>query len=182
MPIYEGKASYVSCRLTAPEARGSTIASSASNPPSTEMPRKDIESAIRKSVDNLVAELTELLRESALETVREALANELVPMPRSAGRPRKSAGKAGGSAKKSGKRVRRTIEDLEAYADRIHNYVQSHPGVGVVAISKGVRLTTKDVKRPIQMLLAAKRLRTEGQKRGTTYFTGKKAKKKARKA
>jgi len=153
------------------------------------MPTKDIESAIRASVDNLVAELTELIRESALETVREALANELVPMPRPVGRPRKNSGrgpgrprKAGGSAKKSGKRVRRTIEDLENYADRIHDYVQSHPGVGVAAISKGVRLTTKDVKRPIQMLLAKKRLRTEGQKRGTTYFAGMKAKKTARKA
>ena len=153
------------------------------------MPTKDIEFAIRSSVDNLVAELTELIRESALETVREALSNELIPMPRSVGRPRKKAGrgpgrprKAGGSAKKSGKRVRRTMEDLEGYADRIQAYVKSHPGIGVVAISKGVRLTTKDIKRPIQMLLAKKRLRTEGAKRGTTYFAGKKAKKVAGKA
>ena len=153
------------------------------------MPTKDIESAIRSSIDNLVAELTDLIRESALETVREALTNELIPMPRSVGRPRKKSGrgpgrprKTGGTAKKSGKRVRRTMEDLEGYADRIQGYVQSHPGIGVVAISKGVRLTTKDVKRPIQMLLADKRIRTEGAKRGTTYFAGKKAKKAARKA
>ncbi len=155
------------------------------------MSSKNIETAIRDSVDNFVAELSDLIRESALETVREALANELVPTPRSVGRPakrpvgrpRKTAGrKPGRPAKKSGKRVRRTIEDLEGFAERIHTYVQSHPGVGVVAIGKGVRLSTKDVKRPIQMLLGAKRLRTEGAKRGTTYFAGKKGKKGARKA
>ena len=147
------------------------------------MPRKDIESAIRSSVDNLVAELTDLIRESAMETVREALANELAGAPRPVGRPRKNAAaRPGRPAKKSGKRVRRTIEDLEAYAERISAFVQSHPDSGVVAIAKGVNLSTKDVKRPIQMLLAAKRIRTEGQKRGTTYFAGGKGAKAAKPA
>ena len=64
----------------------------------------------------------------------------------------------------------------------ILSYLSSNPGVGVVQISKGVRRSTKDTKRPIQMLLTTKQIRTEGQKRGTTYFAGKKGKRGARKA
>ncbi|MFT5285150.1 MAG: hypothetical protein ACI8TQ_001312 [Planctomycetota bacterium] len=100
-------------------------------------------------------------------------------------KPAKAKAKAKKSApapKKSGTRVRRSADDLEQTAGMILSYLSSNPGVGVDAISKGVRRTTKDTKRPIQMLLSAKQIRTEGQKRGTTYYAGKKGKKAARKA
>ena len=166
------------------------------------MSNTNIESAIRASVDTLVEELTVIIRQAAIETVQEALGGAVASVagasaPRKPGRPKKATAaktgkrkpgrpkKAAGAKsapKKSGKRVRRSAADLEETAGLILSYLSSHPGVGVVEISKGVRRSTKDTKRPIQMLLSNKQIRTEGQKRGTTYYAGKKRKKSARKA
>ncbi len=150
-----------------------------------------IDSALRARVDAFVADLSEQIREAALEAVREALGGAAPARRRGPGRPRKKAKKAtrrkpGRPRKKATKRVgrkratkraskkrmRRSPEDLDKTAARILAYVKTHPGKGVTAIAKSLRKSSKDLKRPVQMLLAAKKLRTEGQRRGTTYFAG----------
>ena len=118
----------------------------------------------------------------------EALGGDVAPRRRGPGRPRKTATrrKPGRPRKKTTKRAgrkratkratkkrgRRSTEDLEKTATRILAYVKTHPGKGVTAIAKSLRRSSKDLKRPVQMLLAAKKLRTEGQRRGTRYFAG----------
>jgi hypothetical protein len=154
------------------------------------MPRNTtIESTLRSRVDAFVDDLYELIREAALESVRETLQDALAGGAANAG-PRRKAGRpkaakrkrrnkgvrkanaAAPKAKKSGKRIRRSPEDLEKTANRILAYVTSHPGQGVEKISKALNKPSKDLKRPIQILVGEKKLRTEGQKRGTTYFAG----------
>jgi hypothetical protein len=51
-------------------------------------------------------------------------------------------------------------------------YVQGNPGQWLEEIGRGLKVDTAGLKKPIQVLIATGRLRTEGQKRGTKYMPG----------
>jgi hypothetical protein len=71
-----------------------------------------------------------------------------------------------------GKRIRRSAADLEKIGMRVLAHVKSNAGQRLEQIGKALRTDTAILKRPIANLLAAKKLRTEGRKRGTMYFAG----------
>jgi hypothetical protein len=98
----------------------------------------------------------------AIEAARAILAERLAEMGLGAG--------AGGASK--GERVRRSTEDLEELAASIRAHVQANPGARLEEISADIDVPSKDLKRPVQLLLGNGELRTEGQKRGTRYFLG----------
>ena len=134
------------------------------------MPNTD--SQIRSAVDEFVTQITELVRQQAVEAVREALgdgAPARAPRRKKAAKRGRKAGKKAGR-RSTGKRVRRSAEDLEALGGSLLAYVRANPGQGIEDISKGLRADSKDLKRPVTLLLEADKLRTEGQKRGTKYF------------
>lgn len=136
------------------------------------MPKSNSE--IRDLVDAFVADLSVLIHQSALESVRDALGGAA---PARRGRPpgrRKTAKRKTTRAakKKSGKRIRRSAADLEAMGAKVLAHVKSRPGQGIEAISKALRMSSKELRRPIQMLVADRKLSTKGQKRGTTYWPG----------
>jgi hypothetical protein len=54
----------------------------------------------------------------------------------------------------------------------IELHIRQNPGQGAEQIGKAVGLSTKDMALPIRKLLAARSIRTEGQRRGTKYFAG----------
>ena len=86
---------------------------------------------------------------------------------------RASAARRGpGRPRKAGRRARRSSADLEATAAKVLAYVRSNAGQRLEEIGKGLRTATAGLKRPIQVLVADGKLRTEGQKRGTRYFAG----------
>jgi hypothetical protein len=87
---------------------------------------------------------------------------------RGPGRPPTTASKVA----RAGKRIRRSAEDLEAIAARVFGHVKSNAGHRLEEIGKALKLDTGVLKRPVAKLLEAKKLRTEGQKRGTKYFAG----------
>ena len=138
---------------------------------------------IRTLVDQFVSDLSARVREAALETVRAALGDSAAPKRRGRGRPRK-VGKRGpgrppktarrgpGRPRKAGRRARRSTADLAATAAKVQAYVRSNAGQRLEEIGQGLETATAELKRPIQVLLAAGKLRTEGQKRGTRYFAG----------
>jgi hypothetical protein len=72
----------------------------------------------------------------------------------------------------TGKRVRRSAEDLEKIATRVLAHVKANAGHRLEEIGSALKTDTAILKRPIANLLAARQLRTEGQKRGTRYFAG----------
>lgn len=135
-----------------------------------------IENDVRARVDEFVDELTLLIRRAALEAVHEALAGGSLPAAPRRGRPAGRKAKTGGrkkTARKSGgKRIRRTAEDLADLASGLVDYIRAHPGERLENISAALGATSKELRRPVQMLLAEGKLRTEGQRRGTTYFVG----------
>jgi len=142
------------------------------------MNTQQLDAAIRAQIDQFLVSISALVRQAAVEAVREALEDGAVPATRDPGRPRKAAGttpKAPGrraAAAKPGRRVRRSSADVEKVAAEVLAYVRSHPGERLEEIGRGLGTDTAGLKRPIQGLLAAGELRTEGQKRGTRYFPG----------
>ena len=151
------------------------------------MPKNTAEVEIQDRVSVFVDELSELIRKAALEAVEEALGGSgamATPGRRKSGAPTRRKTTARKSPAKKGKRIRRSPEDLEARAEAILAYVKAHPGERLEEISAGMRTGSKELKRPIQILLGARKLKKTGEKRGTQYFTGaaKGAKKGAKKA
>lgn len=140
------------------------------------MPQTGIEKEVRDRVESFVAELSDLIRRAALESVQEALG----------GGGSARAGAAGGSRKAPPRRVRagrggrRSEEDLAEAAAALQAYIKSNPGQRLEEIGVAMGESTKDLKRPVQMLISSGALQTEGQRRGTRYFpgTGKPARKK----
>jgi hypothetical protein len=143
------------------------------------MPRKsNIDSLIRARTDAFATELASMVRESALETVQSAVAG-LNLFRRGPGRPRKfaAAPRPGRSAKaaraagrRAGKRAKRSTAQVDALAGKLLAHVKSHAGQSIEQIGKAMRQPTKVLKLPVTKLIAAKALKTKGQKRGTKYF------------
>jgi hypothetical protein len=122
-------------------------------------------SDLRSRVDSFVADLEQLVRASALAAVESALG---VSAKRGPGRPR-GAGSAPRAAH-TGKRVKRDPKAVLAVAARVHAAIKAKPGQSVEQIGKGLGMKTKDLALPIKKLLAAKSVKTKGQRRGTRYF------------
>lgn len=126
---------------------------------------------IRALVDAFVADLSGLVRQSALEAVHDVLGGS-APAP-AAPKRQSSAPKRAASAPKKpkgGKRIRRSPEDLQAMADTVQAHVRQNPGQGIEQISRELGIPSAELKHPVSLLLSSNALRTEGQRRGTKYF------------
>ncbi len=142
---------------------------------------------IRSRVEAFTEELAELIRQQAMETVREALTGSIAaPARRGPGRPRGSksqrgpgrppaaaAGRRGpgrprGSGR--GKGAKRNPEELEQLTLDLHDYVKKNPGQRIEEIARGMDRSTKELNLPAKKLISNKQLRTKGQKRATQYF------------
>lgn len=137
-----------------------------------------LQNDIRKLVDAFVAELDSLFRKQALATVMTALgssgraparaaapaAKPAKPAAVKAARPATSRAKAA-----SGKRVRRSPEQLESVANAIADYVAQHPGQRGEQIKAALKLRTNDWALPVKKLLDEGRIAAKGEKRATTY-------------
>jgi len=152
------------------------------------MPSNDLDRAIRTRIDAFLADLTVLVKQSAVEAVADALGDG-APRRRGPGRPRgsgrrrgpgrprkaragrKARRRAGRPHKASARRIRRSPADLARVSAKVAAYVKAHPGQRLEEIGKGLKVDTAGLKQPIRSLVAAKKLRTQGQKRGTKYFS-----------
>lgn len=135
------------------------------------MANQNVEAEIRACVDTLVADLTEIVKRSTVEAVLAAVSGSLeAPTPkRGPGRPRKSAAP---KAPASGKRGRRSSAAVTKTTEAALAFVTANPGCTVGDIGAGVGTSTKELRLPLQKLLADGQLRTTGQKRGTRYHAG----------
>ena len=137
------------------------------------MPELSIDQQIRARIDDFVDELSALVREAAIEAVGEALRDG----PATAGggvRPaahRKTAKKVS-RKKTAGKRVRRSAEQIKEISEQVLAHVRANPGTRMGDIVSALGMEAKDLRRSVQELISAKRLRTKGQKRATEYFAG----------
>ena len=136
------------------------------------MAHNDLDSVIRSRIEAFLAELTALVRQAALESVREALGGGAPALRHGPGRPRKAGAERGARSAPGGrgKRVKRTAADMEGLTQRILEHVRKHPGQGASQIGTALRLSTKELQLPVRKLLASRKLKTTGRKRSTKYF------------
>ena len=123
------------------------------------------ETQIRKHVDTFVKELDALVRQSALEALKDALGSTGSPTSaprRGPGRPRKAGGKRPG-------RPRKDVSGLEG---SIVAHVQGKDGSMVSDIATGIGASLADTKKAVKQLMETGALRTTGQRRGTRYHLG----------
>ena len=129
------------------------------------MSKASIDQQIRDRIDSFVAELTALVREAALDSVKEALADE-GRTRRGPGRPRRLAG-LGIDGRRGSKRTPQMLEDLKS---NLLEVIQLNPGQRMEELGRLMNLPTKELTLPARKLLGEKRIKTKGQKRATTYW------------
>ncbi len=133
--------------------------------------RTNVENEIRARVDSFVNELSALVRQAALDSIRAAIAGGSLAQParRSVARATKTASAAPAVP---GRRGRRPSAESEHAAQALLAHVQSSPGQRLEEIGAALKMPTQVLKGPAGRLLRAGALRTEGQRRGTRYFPG----------
>lgn len=123
--------------------------------------------ALREAVESFVEQLKGLIQQAALESVQVALnGGSLAPHRGSKQGRTPTATAATGRAKGA----KRTAQELEALAKKLHAYIAKHPGQRIEQIGTGLGVVTKEFVLPVKKLLSEKRISTKGQKRATTYF------------
>lgn len=140
------------------------------------MSSDSIEKQIQARVQEFSNELSALVRAAALEAVEQVLGGQSAPLIAGAtlaGRKMRLPARAAGG---QGKRVRRTQAALDADKAAFLGYVSSNPGQRLEEISAGMQVDSKHLKRPVTLLLEEKKLRKEGERRGTRYFVAGRAK------
>lgn len=134
----------------------------------------DFQTEMNRTVQDFVAQISELARRAALNTLESAFDSKggrrgagaaLIALPGNGrvGRPR------------GGRGAKRTAADLEALSQQFASFVKSNPGLRIEQINKELGTSTKDLALPIRKLVSTGVISTKGKKRSTTYFAGKKA-------
>jgi hypothetical protein len=135
------------------------------------MAKNSVNDRIRSRVEAFAEELSTLIRDSAMETVREALGGGGSAPRRSArgGRaPVSSAPVRGGGRREKGQK--RDPGEIERLTGRLLDYVKANAGQRIEQIAAGMGTVTKELNLPVKKLIAQKSLKTKGQKRATQYF------------
>lgn len=136
----------------------------------------DFQTEMTNTVNNFVAQISELARRAALDTLESAFGGQGV---RGAGLAAVVAGAAAGTARvgrpRGGRGAKRTSADIEAMSRQVVAFVKANPGLRIEQINKELGTVTKHLALPIRKLLAEGVITSKGQKRSTTYYAGKKS-------
>jgi hypothetical protein len=142
----------------------------------------DFQSEMNRTVQGFVAQISELARRAALDTLESAFGGHVA---RSAGSAiAVAAGPANGARvdrvdRTRGARPRpgakRSAADLDVLSERFAAFVKANPGLRIEQINKELGTVTKELALPIRKLLADGTITSKGQKRSTTYFPGRKS-------
>src|SRR5678816_1216062 len=132
------------------------------------MPRNTASSTddIQSLVNDFTERLTVVMRRSALEEVLATLQQGGLQTGSRAGRPAK-ASRPMRAAKKGG---RRSAEHVEQMGQSLYDYVKKNPGQRGEQIAKAMRTDVGTMRLPMRKLIADKRIKTKGQRRGMTYL------------
>jgi hypothetical protein len=135
----------------------------------------DFQNEMNRTVQGFVAQITELARRAAIDTLESAFGGRASSGASHAATP--AAVAATSSTRSSrGRGGKRTPADLEALSDRLASFVKANPGLRIEQINKEMGTTTKDLALPIRKLISEGIIGSKGQKRSTTYYPGKKSK------
>jgi len=133
----------------------------------------DFQNEMNRVVQGFVAQITELARRAAIDTLGSAFKGG-IRTGRGGGAP--SIG-GGGGGRGRGKGIKRSSNELDDLSDKFVDYVKANPGLRIEQINKELGTTTKDLQLPIRKLISEGALKVKGQKRSTQYFMGARSKK-----
>ncbi len=129
---------------------------------------------------NLRSQLTDLaatFTDAVIEAIRTTSLDELLSESGARSRPQQRTEVAPKAAPKvsrpssSGRLPRRSAEDIAAELDKIVALVQKHKdGLRAEQIRSELGMQAKELPRVLKEGLSARKLRSKGQKRATTYF------------
>jgi hypothetical protein len=125
----------------------------------------ELDRAIRQRVEDFVQDMTELVRQAALESVSAALGTSPAAGSSRGRGPKRSS--AGFAAKQGGKR---TASELEQQGSALVSLIRQTPGIRADQLAKALGVMTRDLALPIKKLLAGKTISKKGQKRATAYY------------
>lgn len=131
------------------------------------MAKADIDERIRGMLEAFAGDLAGLIRESAMQSVRDALGDE--PAGR-AGRRSGGASMAAAAGRRLPKGAKRPPDEIVKLTARLLEYVKGHKGERIEQIAKGMNISTRELNLPVKKLIADKSIKTRGQKRATQYF------------
>ena len=124
-------------------------------------PNDEIQALVAQFTD----QLTVCVKQSALQQLQAVLGT-----PTTNGgvrRGRKARVVRVGRARRGGKR---TPEQVEKMAGRLIVFIKQKPGQRGEQIAKALKTDVKSMRLPMQTLLAKKKVKTKGQRRGMQYF------------
>jgi len=135
----------------------------------------EFQTEMNRVVQGFVAQITELARRAAIDTLESAFGGRGgrgAPAAAAAAALAVNFGRVG--RPRGGRGAKRTSADLEALSERFASFVKANPGLRIEQINKQLGTTTKDLALPIRKLISEGQVSAKGQKRSTTYFPGKK--------
>ena len=132
----------------------------------------DFQNEMNRVVQGFVAQITELARRAAIDTLESAFGGRASRGAPAAEALAANLGRVG--RPRGGRGAKRSSADLEALSHRFASFVATNPGLRIEQINKQLGTTTKDLALPIRKLISENRIKAKGQKRSTTYFPGKK--------
>lgn len=121
----------------------------------------NLQRKVNHTVQGFVAQVVELVRHAALESLQTAFAGpgaEVPAPPR--GDPDPAATHLG---------RRRTPEDLDALAKRLAIVVRTNPGLRIAELAERLGTPTRKLSVPLRKLVAEGRIHARGRRRATTY-------------
>lgn len=122
----------------------------------------DLQSQVNRTVRGFVAQIVELVRHTALETLQTAFTGPAVAVPTAAGGDRVPA--VGNPGR------RRRPEDLDALARQLAMVVRTHPGLRIAELAERLGTPTRHLTVPIRKLIAEGAIQARGRRRATTYI------------
>jgi len=118
-------------------------------------------SEIRARIDKFVQELDVLVRRQTLDALKAVLGG-------GDGAPRASAA----PARARGRRGRRAAAVSPETTGKLLEIIQAGEGVSVSELAAQTGSSSKDLRKPLQALIAEKKIHMQGQRRGTRYHAG----------
>jgi predicted HTH transcriptional regulator len=123
----------------------------------------DFQTEMNRVVQGFVAQITDLARRAAIDTLESALTGRGA---------RRGKGAALTISRGRGKGAKRSSDELEKLSEQFVEFVRANPGLRIEQINKQLGTSTKDLALPIRKLVSDGTVKAKGQKRSTTYFAG----------
>jgi hypothetical protein len=128
---------------------------------------------IRTLIESFTNDLSTVMRRAALEEVHAKLSlviGDTSPRRRGPGRPRATVSKGVVRTGRRGRPGKFTPEQLDAAGGKILGLLKKSPGARSEQLSAAMKMDAATLRIPLKALIAAKKVKVKGQKRGTTYF------------